>query len=106
MPHGIGDGYSAALGEADDGETAEAGRVYHRLHIAYPGIKGNLVNIPVRQAVAARVVSDESVILRKSKKEWPQDRELPVIFKMTEPMCRLQQRCALADCRICEPHTV
>ena len=55
--------------ESEQRETVEPGGVGDRFHIAYPGIEGNLVNVPIRPAVAARIVSDQGVILGKSKEE-------------------------------------
>jgi hypothetical protein len=39
MPHRIGNRYGAALGKADEGETAKGGGVGYRLHVA------NLYNV-------------------------------------------------------------
>jgi hypothetical protein len=106
MPDGIRNRHGAALRESEQRETVEPGGVGDRFHIAYPGIEGNLVNVPVRQAITARIVSDKGVILGKSKEEMLKNRQLPIIFEMTEPMRRPQQRRSAAGCRIGQPDTV
>jgi hypothetical protein len=63
MADGIGNRYGAALRRPDERKTSETGGIGDRLHVAHPGIEGQLLNIPIRQAVAARVVSDKNVIL-------------------------------------------
>jgi hypothetical protein len=67
MPDGIGNRHRAPLREPEEWKTIEPGGIGDRFHVAYPGIERNLVYVPIRQAVAAGVVSYQCVILGKSK---------------------------------------
>jgi hypothetical protein len=87
MPYGVGYRDGAALRGPEERKTAEAGGIDDRLHIPHLGIERKLLNIPIRQAVAARVVSDKGMILGESKEGLLKQRQLPIIFEVTEPMC-------------------
>ena len=67
MPGSIGNRHGATLREPEERKTIEPGGVGDCFHVAHPGIEGNFVYVPIRQAVAAGVVSDQCVILGKSK---------------------------------------
>src|SRR5208282_2782795 len=106
MPDGIGNRHGAALRKSEQRKTAEPGGVSDGFHVAHPRIEGNLVDVPIRQAVAARVVSDQSVILGKPKKEMPRNRQLPIIFEVTKPMRRPQDGRPGTDRRVGQPDAV
>ena len=50
-----------------------------------------VIYLPVRQAVAARVVADQVILAGEGVKERAPDRALPIILEVTEVICRFQQ---------------
>src|SRR5580698_8261274 len=64
------------------------------------------MHIPIRQAIAARIVPDQSVLLGKSKEETLKNRQLPIIFKVTEPMRRPQYGRSVANPRVGQADSV
>jgi hypothetical protein len=64
------------------------------------------VHVPIRQAVAAGVVSDQHMMFGESEQKRPSNRQLPVIFEMTEPMRRPQHRRSVADRRVRQADTI
>src|SRR6266404_972461 len=76
----IGDGDGAALGNPEQRESLEAGRVHYRFEIAHEGFEGDVGDVPVREAVAARVVADEPVRGGDFVEQVAPDRTFPIVF--------------------------
>ena len=92
MAHRIGDGHGAALRDAEQREPVEAGRLDHALEVAHEGVERDVVDVPVGQAVAARVVADQPVLGGERLQQMAPDRALPIVFQMIEPVGGLEQR--------------
>ena len=72
MPHRIGDRERAALRDAEQREALEPRRVDHAFEIAHEGLERDVVDVPVGQAVAARVIADQPVLGGERVQQWLQ----------------------------------
>ena len=55
-------------------------------HIANECIEGHVLHVPIRKAIAARVISNEPVISGQPAEYVAPDWTVPVIFEMVEPV--------------------
>src|SRR5712675_2373417 len=65
VPDGVGDRYRTALRNTQQRECAQTVCVDNALQIANHGGKGQITGIPVGQAVAALIVSNERIAFRE-----------------------------------------
>jgi hypothetical protein len=106
MHHALGvldritDRNGAALGDTQQRETFDAGGVDDGFQVAHEGLEGNLLDLPIGQAVAACVVSDQRMIPRELAIEMPPNGALEVELKMRHPVAGLDQRRSATDLRV------
>ena len=65
VPDGVGDRYRTALRDTQQREPVQTVCVSNALQIANHGGKGQITGIPIRQAVAALIVSNERIVFRE-----------------------------------------
>src|SRR5215467_5126728 len=106
MANRIADGDAAALRDPEQGEAFDRGGVRDRFQVTDEGLVGEVLDLPVRQPVAASVVADERVVSGQLAVEMTPDRALEVELQMGHPVARLHQGRPLPDLRVCELHTV
>ncbi len=68
----VGDGHGRALRHAEQRKSLLANGFDHGFEVAHEGIERHVVDVPVRQAVAARVVADELMLGRDGLEERTQ----------------------------------
>ena len=100
IAHRIGDRDGAALRDAEQGKPFQSNGLDHSLKVTPEGIEGEIPDVPVRETVAARVISDELVLGGNRLKQRPPDRIFPVVLEMVQPIGRLHEWRALPDHRI------
>ncbi len=92
VPHRVGDRDGTALGDAEQREALEARGVDDGLEVADEGVEGDVVTVPVGQAVAALVVAQQRVALGQPADHVPPDRALPVELQVVQPVGGLDER--------------
>src|SRR6266849_3992004 len=91
----IGDRDRATARHARQHELLEAGRIDDRLEVFDVLFETEIDAVPVRQAEAALIVSDQRVATRKQRQPRSPDRALPIEFEMRGPMRRPDKRRAI-----------
>src|SRR6184192_2512246 len=100
MTRRVGNRDSAALRNPKQRKSLYSGRLNNAFEVAYEAVERNVIELPIRQAVAARVVPDQPVVGGEDMQQVTPDRALPVIFEMIEPIGGFDQRRALSCERI------
>src|SRR5262249_51363079 len=77
-----------------------------RFQVANECLEGNLLDVPIRKAVAPRVISDKTVIARQPTENVAPNRTVPIVFEMAEPVRCLNERRSLPHCCICNANPV
>src|SRR5262245_44829790 len=106
VSHGIGNTYGAALGDTKEREALDANCVYNRAEIFYPGIEGQLFDLPVRHAIAASVVADERMLLCKPLQQVAPYGSFPIVFEMVQPIPCFHERWSTPCRRIGNANTI
>ena len=78
----------------------EAGSVHDGFEVADERLERNLIDVAVRETVAACVVADQRVIARQLAIEVPPDRTLEIELEMRHPVSGLHQWRPAAHTRI------
>src|ERR1700730_9544363 len=91
MPHGISDGESASLRDAEQRKTLDPSRINYCFKITKKSIKRHIVHIPVGQAITARIKPNQRMISCESLQEMMPDGRLPIVFEMVHPIWSLHQ---------------
>ena len=92
MPDRVGDRNRAPLGDAEQREPLNARGVDHRFEIVHEPLECDVRDLTVRQPIAPRVVSDESVLAGQFLVEMPPDRTFEIEFDVGHPVPGLDQR--------------
>src|SRR5262249_965892 len=106
IPYRVLDRDGATLRYSEQRKPIESGCCNHRFQIADIGVERNALDIPVRQTVAARIVSDKAAISSEPAKHVTPDRTVPVVLEMVEPVCCLDERRSLPHGCICNANSV
>jgi len=89
------------------GEGAKRiGGIHDNFQVAHEGFKGELIDLPVRQAVPAGVIANQRVVARQIAPEVAPDRAFQVLLQMGHPVAGLDQGRAIADAGIGELHAI
>jgi hypothetical protein len=89
---------------SEQGETIEAQVVDDRLEVCDPHVDPYLQTVPVRQAAAARIVSNISSVASQPRQPGTPDRASQIVFDMTEPVGGADKRWPIAErghCNAC-----
>ena len=92
MQYRIGNRNRASLGNSQQRKPFQVQRVDNRFQIGHECAKGNVLHLPVGQAIPPLVKSNQSAGFGEFAKKMPPDRALPFIFQMAHPVRRLEQR--------------
>jgi hypothetical protein len=57
-----------------------------RVPVADPGVERKHIQVPIGQAVAARIIPNECVGAREPPKDMPPNRAFPVVLEMVQPV--------------------
>src|SRR5215467_12707186 len=92
MTRRVGNRDGAALRNPKQRKLLYSGRLDNAFEVAYEGVERNVIELPIGQAVAARIVPDQPVLGSEDMQQVTPDRALPVIFEMIEPIGGFDQR--------------
>src|SRR5262245_31732218 len=92
MTHRVGNRDRAALRNPKQRKSLYSGCLDNAFEVAYEGVERNIIDFPIGQSVAARIVPDQLVFGGEDMQQVTPDRALPVIFEMIEPIGGLDQR--------------
>src|SRR5208282_3371996 len=104
--HRVSDRDGAALRQSEQWEPLDACRIDDCCKVVDPRIQRYLIHVPIRQACAARIVTDQPMIARKPDKKMPPDRTLPIVFQMVQPVSGLDQRRTFSANGVSQAHAV
>src|SRR5215510_693791 len=100
MTHRVGNRDRAALRNPKQRKPLHSGRLDNAFEVAYKSVERNVIELPIGQAVAARIVPDQPVFGGEDMQQVTPDRALPVVFEMIEPIGGFDQRRAMSCERI------
>ena len=88
----IAGGNDASLAESNQGKAPKTCGVDDGFEIADPCVETEIIDVAVRQARAARVITNESMAFGKRLKPVAPNCAIPIEFEMGKPICRPNQR--------------
>src|SRR4029453_5898900 len=86
MTHRIGDRYRAALRNPKQRKSLYSDRIDDAFKVTYEGIEQKCLELPMGQAVSARIVPNQPVFGGENMQQMTPDRALPIIVEMIEPI--------------------
>src|ERR1700745_2135145 len=92
MPCGVSDRDCASLRMPEQRKLAQSGSIDNRLQIMDPGLEGDILDIPLRESIAAAIVAQNTVIPGDISYPVPPDRALPFEVEMIEAIRDFHQR--------------
>src|SRR4051812_30408891 len=90
----------STLGDSQHWKPVELDGVDKLFEIAYPRREGEVADVPVRESIAALVITHEGVVLGEFSDPVRPDRTMPFEVEMVEPVRCLDQWRAIASERI------
>src|SRR5215510_314970 len=106
IPNRVFDGDGAALGDTKKRKFFDTCSVDYGFQVANKCLEGDLLNVPIREAVATFVIADKAVIFGQSSEDVTPSRTLPVVFEMVEPVRCFDQRRSPTHCCICDAYAI
>src|SRR5882672_3728232 len=88
MTNSVSDRHRTSLRDSQQRKTIQFGGCYYCLEVFDPGVERKIGHVPIRQAISALVVTDESMIARELRQQVTPDRTAPIEFQMAEPVRR------------------
>src|ERR1700730_1984617 len=95
-----------ALGESEQRKSIETSGVDNRFHVAEPRIERYFADVPIRETVAARIVTNKRKRFCEVEQPMAENRKLPIIFQMPHPVSRPHQRWTGPDVSIGKANAV
>jgi hypothetical protein len=106
MTHRVRDRYGTPLRDPQQREPLQPKHVDHGFEVAHESLERDVPSVPIREAVAAFVVTHKPVIPRERLQQVTPDRTAPVEFEMVQPVRRLEEHRSRPDGRIGDAHVI